>query len=403
MRFLYLIDLDLRGGGALPTNSAGNNLLHLEACDHVLLRGLSVEGPSCVTDSCNNLQEVFKANQCQYLYVEDSTMGGAWHSVVDYMVVQYGHILRTHLHAAGQWCGYVKGGSAYLTLDGNEIEGCQLGLQVGQSANFAVMRSPWLHYEAYGVTLINNVLHDIPGVPLSVMGGYNVLIAHNTLYKVATSREPGYALFQSVRGERNCTGIDEMPDPKPACQQRIQQGGWGPGFVTDSQPVVSSRNVYLLNNVFFNPAPSHTLYSHFLVDGPSAAAAGFANLPSPAKTDDRLVIAGNIVWNGPTDHPLGIEESGQGCQPGNPTCNPAQLRSANAINTFEPQLVAPSRGDLRPVPSGNVVAYQAQPFAGFDWSDAPARPAIPKGPSGAGLPATRAGGIRAAPAHPGAF
>ena len=32
------------------------------------------------------------------------------------------------------------------------------------SANLAVMRSPWLHYEAYDIKFVNNVLHDLPGV-----------------------------------------------------------------------------------------------------------------------------------------------------------------------------------------------------------------------------------------------
>jgi len=36
--YLYLIDLTLRGGTPLPTNSSGNNLLHLASVDHVLLR-----------------------------------------------------------------------------------------------------------------------------------------------------------------------------------------------------------------------------------------------------------------------------------------------------------------------------------------------------------------------------
>ena len=40
--YLYLYDLTLVGGTPLPTNSSGNNLLHLEQGDHVLLVGSGV-------------------------------------------------------------------------------------------------------------------------------------------------------------------------------------------------------------------------------------------------------------------------------------------------------------------------------------------------------------------------
>ena len=143
VHYLYLIDLNVVGGTPLPTNSSGNNLLHLANSDYVLLRGMSITGPACASDSCNNLQEVLKVNQTQHLYVENSTIGGAWHSSVDYMVVQYGHFLGNRVHTAGQWCMYIKGGSSYLHIEGNEFgdttQRCQMGFQAGQSANFAMM------------------------------------------------------------------------------------------------------------------------------------------------------------------------------------------------------------------------------------------------------------------------
>jgi hypothetical protein len=89
--------------------------------------------------------------------VEESAISGAWHSVVDYFVVQYGHFLNNWVQIAGQWCMYIKGGSGYLNIEGNEFSRCQLGFQAGQAANLAVMRSPWFHYETYDVKFINNV------------------------------------------------------------------------------------------------------------------------------------------------------------------------------------------------------------------------------------------------------
>ena len=69
------------------------------------------------------------------------------------------------------------------------------------------------------------------------------------------------------------------------------------------------------NNIFYNPPLSQTLYSHFGVFGPIARPAGFQNSSDPVNADDNLVIRGNLIWNGPADHPLGVEEADRGCQP----------------------------------------------------------------------------------------
>jgi uncharacterized cupredoxin-like copper-binding protein len=387
----------------LPTNSSGNNLLHIALSDHVLLRGLSVTGPACATDTCNNLQEVLKVNQTQHLYVEQSTIGGAWHSSVDYMVVQHGHFLDNRIHTAGQWCMYVKGGSAYLRVEGNELYGCRLGFQAGQAANFPVMLSPWLHYEAYDVKFVNNLLRDIPGVGMSVSGGYNILFAHNTLYRVATDTGTGYGLTDFVHGERGCSPTDEVPNALSACNSFIATGGWGPNFLTDSIPGIPNHSVFVYNNVFYNPAPQHTLYSHFDIFGSIMPPEGFRNIPRPSTTDDNLVICGNVIWNGPPDHPLGNEESTQGCRPSNPTCNETQLRSDNTINSVEPQLVNPSAGDYRPVPGGNLFSVATCAIPDFTWADAPASPPVPAGDVSNAVARDRNGNPRTLSSPPGAY
>lgn len=402
VRYLYLIDVDAEGGGSLPTNSSGNNLLHLEGGDHVLLRGVTLTGPSCVEDTCNNLQEVLKVNQTQYLYVEESTVGGAWHSAVDYMVVQHGHVLGSHLYGAGQWCMYVKGGSAYLHVEGNEIEGCQLGFQAGQSANLAMMRSPWLHHEAYDVKLVNNVFHDLPGVPLSVAGAFNVVFAHNTLYRVATSPD-GHPLFQIVQGERNCTATDELPDPAPVCQAHADEGGWGPVVLAEGVPVIPARNVWLYNNLFYNPPGSQTAYAHFNIVGPLDLPPDMANLPPSVAVDAGVVIAGNVIWNGPSDHPFGFEDGAGGCQDTNASCNRAQLVADNSVNVFEPALVDPEGGDYRPAPGGNVVKAKGKVIPDFSWAECPSTPTVPAGRLSNVVSVTRAGEDREGGGRPGAY
>jgi hypothetical protein len=153
--YLYLIDVTLAGGGPIPINLSGNSLLHLADANHVLVRGVTLAGPDCTDDVRNNLQEVFKVNQAQYLYVEASVMGGSHHTVLDYFAVQYGHVLRSQFHTTAQWAVYVKGGSAYLRFEGNELHHSQLGFQAGQSSNLPVMQAPWLHYEAYDIKFVN--------------------------------------------------------------------------------------------------------------------------------------------------------------------------------------------------------------------------------------------------------
>lgn len=42
---------------------------------------------------------------------------------------------------------------------------------------------PWIEYETYSMRLLNNVIHDVWGAGLGVNGGYQILMAHNSLYK----------------------------------------------------------------------------------------------------------------------------------------------------------------------------------------------------------------------------
>ena len=400
MSYLYLINLTLAGGTPLPTNQSGNNLLHLAKVDHILLLGMILAGPDCDNDSCTNLQEVLKVNQAQYLYIENSTIGGAWHTSVDFFSVQYGHFLNNNLHTAGQWCMYIKGGTSYLRVEGNEFHDCQLGFQAGQSSNLAVMQLPWVHYEVYDIKFVNNLLHNIPGVGLSISGGYNILFAYNTLYKVGTAADPGYPLIQAVQGERGCNATDELPAPLPACEANLAQGGWGPAILTDNLAAIPNRNIYIFNNLIYNPAPAQTLYAHLYIAAPLELPAGFQNLPNPVPADENLVIAGNLIWNGPPDLPLGVDES-TGCTPSNPTCSPAQLLRENTINSLEPQLVDPGHGDYRPLPGGNVYAAATVPIPDFTWETF--SPSVPAGNLSNTVESDRLGNPQTGSCPPGAY
>ena len=398
--YLYLYDLTLQAGGT--AGAFANNVLHCDHCTHLLLRGLTITG---LTPA--DFQEVFKANQSDYLYVENSDLSGTYQTVLDYFAVRHGHILNSRFHNSGEWCMYLKGGSAYFQIEGNELYDCRFGFSAGEGSNFEVMESPWLHYEAYDIKFVNNVLHDIVGLGLRAAGGYNILFAHNTLYRVATDASVGYSLFHATRGGRACVDFSEngVGNAVAICNGFLDAGGWGTALegYGNGGEWIPNRNVFVYNNIFYNPAPLQTLYSHFYIPGSMTPPAHTRNIPNPARVDVNLQIRGNIIWNGSSAMPLGVEEASAGCQPSNATCNATQLRAENAINTLQPQLVNPAFGNFRPTPSGNVFSAPTFAIPGFSWSDAPASPIVPTGNLSNAIPRDRDGNARTSSSPPGAY
>jgi len=415
VHYIYLIDLTLWAGQQVGA-AFGNNVLHIEDGDHILLRGLTLKGPSsCISDACNDMQEVLKVNQAQYLYVEECDISGAYQTAVDMFSVQYGHLLDNHIHRSGGRCAYLKGGSAYFRVAGNEFDDCrEAGFQAGEGSNLAFMRSPWLHYEAYDVKVYNNLFHDIYGAGLSVSGGYNILMAHNTLYRVGLDDEGGrtWPLVQLVHGWRGCVPADEFggdAGTRERCEELLRQGGWGtPALGYDSGgDWIPNRNVLVLNNVFYNPPGTGTHYVHFVVNGPIVPPGHAQNLPNPSATDTGLVIRGNIIWNTPLElSGLVGDNNGSGnlgCTAENPTCGPAQLQVENQINKIEPRLRDPAHDDYRLLPGSAACAVAAVALPDFGWGDAPTHPQVPAGDPDNAVPRDRDGVLRGPAAPPGAF
>jgi hypothetical protein len=361
MTFHDCSGITLRG---LHLQARGGDVLHLSSCDSMAVRSCRLEGlGDIITYDCP--QEALKANQCTGLTIDSCDISGAWGDAVDLFAVQGGSVTRNRIHRSLGWCMYVKGGSAALTIEGNEIYGAdEGGFLAGQGSSFEFMVPPWLHYEAYDVRFVNNIVHDVTGPGMGVNGGYDVLLAFNTLYKVG-ARSHAIEVLHGVRG---CGGDVET------CRRYLRLGGWGTAVPGNegAQPI-PNRNVYIFNNVLLQPAGYRSAWAHFAFAPPSPTAPG-SNIASPASASQGLVVRGNVIWNGPADLPLGGE-----WVPTEPGCGAAQLREENAINQWRPDLCDPAKGDFRPVQGARLALVVASPIPPFPGGDAPSRPVVPVG------------------------
>jgi hypothetical protein len=370
-RYIYFENLSIITPG---------DAFHCERCDHLLIRNVIMYSEAA--------WELVKVNQSQYIFIENSDLGGAQDNTIDFVAVQYGHILHNHIHDAGDWCVYVKGGSAYLRVEANEVYNCGTGgITAGQGTGFQFMAPPWLTYEAYDIRVVNNIIHDTEGAGLGVNGGYNILLAYNTLYSVG-SRSHG---IEVVFGMRSCDG-QPGDEGRERCQQYLDSGGWGTTEVDtgENHVHIPNKNVFIYNNILYNPPGFRSEYQHFAIYGPrqNPASSGIAQ----AVSDANLQIKGNILWNGDSSLPLGIEESSEACQPANPTCNALQLRAENAINTLEPVFAEPASNNFTPV--GNwLTGYTGYAIPEFVWELA----GIPPGQFGNAITGDYAGNERDRP------
>ncbi len=349
--YIYLIDLNL--------TSQANNVLHLEKCDHILMKNLKITGMGNNNDYTSP-QEDLKVNQCQYIYLEDSDISNAWNVPADFVAVEYGHIIGNRIHQAGDWCIYLKGGSSHFIISGNKIyDADNGGFTAGQGTGFEWMVPPYIHYEAYDIKFVNNIIHDTHGAGMGVNGGYNILLAYNTLYRVG-NRSHALEFVQGIRSGGNIT----------KCSYYLSLGGWGTTVPGEEQRI-PNKNVYVYNNILYNPDGYQSQWSHFAIAEPFIPKSG-SNIPNPSLSDENLQIKGNIIWNGPTDLPLGIEDI-------NTSLNASQIRSQNAINTIKPQLIGPENGNYRPLNGGNIYSYTAYPIPDFPGKDYPTKPIIKPG------------------------
>ncbi len=97
----------------------GGDVFHCEQCKRVLLDRVTLRG--------HGAQETIKINQSSDVTVQDSDISGAEDNAFDAVAVRRIKLLRSHFYDAGDWCGYVKGGSTQVIVRGNLFSECGTG------------------------------------------------------------------------------------------------------------------------------------------------------------------------------------------------------------------------------------------------------------------------------------
>jgi hypothetical protein len=374
--------------------SSGGDGFHCERCDHLLLRRVTVVGADPASYRVNDL---VKINQSQSVFIERSDLGGASDNALDMVAVQYASVRRSSIHDAGDWCAYAKGGSAYVRVDANVLSDCGTGgFTAGQGTGFQFMVEPWLQYEAYDVKVTNNVIHDVEGAGLGVNGGFAILLAYNTLWRVGSRSH----LLEFVAGGRSCDGVDGDPGRK-RCETFRAAGGWGNNLVTDgtNHVRIPNRQVLVVRNVIVNRTDGPIGWQHLEIAGPwrgtSQVGSGVA---VPTRFDDGLRFLGNVIWSGPADTSLGLGAE-TGCGVGS-TCTEEMILADNVVNRRPARLVAPGSGDFRLRDAASWVG-DGSTIPPFDWTTAPVR--VPTGRATNDVPRDHGGRVRSADDPPGAF
>jgi len=175
------------------------------------------------------------------------------------------------------------------------------------------------------------------GAGVGVNGGFDVLVAHNTMYEVGSR---GHAL-EVAYGRRSCDG-QPGDDGRDRCQQLLTGGAWGTTRVDDGDNFVRipNRHVLFYNNLVFDPGtePGADEVNH--LDDPYNGTAQSGSGLGAVVADDDVHFAGNVVWytnGGSTD---------------------ADLGAGNTVNASPPPLADPAHGDFHvagALPAGTAI------------------------------------------------
>lgn len=251
--------------------------------EHIVIRGCEIDGggvrPVRPDDDVETVAqparrsvsgEVVKVNQCQSVFIERCDIYGTAAgngNCIDFVAVQFGHVVGCDLHGCQtDWAIYTKGGSAFIRVEGNRIHDSAKGFSAGEGTDVASLVPPWWHYEAYAIQFVNNLVYNIEGAGVNVQGGYDILIAHNTLYNVGLgSGTTSSQMISLAHGRRNCQA-DSLECAAWLDMALAGRQAWATTSHSDAA-MVPNRYVYILNNILLmDPsAPSTRLVPGFNV------------------------------------------------------------------------------------------------------------------------------------------
>lgn len=322
------------------------DLFHCESCQHILLANGRLVGKR------SQLHENVKVNQSTDVGIVGNRISGANDNAIDFVAVQYGVITGNTIENADDWCAYTKGGSAFISVDHNVIRHCGTGgFTAGQGTGFQFMTPPFIRYEAYGISVLDNTIYDTAGAGVGVNGGYNVVVARNRLWDVGERSH----LIEVVFGLRSCDGRPG-DEGRERCGQNLAAGGWGTTRVDDGENAVRipNRHVYVLGNVIDNPERQgdqlFSIASEY--SGSSQNGSGLGTV----RADDDLHIAENLI-------------AGRDLAPGTDDCTAADCADLASRNTLDarPGLFAdPGNGDFS-LAGGRAAPAPALPT--LTWDD----------------------------------
>jgi hypothetical protein len=360
--YFYLLGVTVTN----PTTTGSGRNFYCNQCDHILLRGNTFNGALAGLSNPNSIaaQTVY-VNNSKNIFLENNDIQGAKDNAIEFVAVQSGHIKANKIHNSIGWCASVRAGSAYVYVDANRVQNCGAGgVTVGQISSLEEMVTPFTRFEANYVKVTNNIIQNITGSAIAVNGGFNILVASNTASTVGGLG----GLVEFGFGSRVCAAS------AATCIARRDAGGWGPTVVgaLEAQPI-GNKNVYFANNVIFNPEGTVSA-KHF--DIPVTRFASVVGMPLTQQADDGLKIFSNIIWNGTSSVPLGIEGDIAGCQTTNPTCNATQLVAENKINTLLPTFRDVATGDLRPASSSTLESEPRAEIPDFSAIDSSLNPIV---------------------------
>ncbi|MFM7680221.1 MAG: right-handed parallel beta-helix repeat-containing protein, partial [Roseiflexaceae bacterium] len=265
------------------------NLVHVA---YVYIRDISVVATTSPALSCTDCHHLLVTGsrfhgggivvaQSHHIYVEDSVIDASDTTGITLRAVYDSHIQHTRVTQSAEACIQLQSGSASIRIETNTLSACgTYGIVTGPRSTLESMRSPWIHYDAYDVTVANNVITATTRAGIGIYGAYNALVAFNTLYDVGGT-ETAIAIGHA---QRTCAGT--ISQGVPSCSAHMARRGWGTSNTASSGEAIPNRNIFIYNNLIVNPQTTQN-QAHLAV-APAVTPSIYSGIPAPSRADENL-------------------------------------------------------------------------------------------------------------------